>query len=90
MQAYLQFGSAANPPMQTIKTEISERPLWFHKRGLQETASGYGRKLTTPYMVRHEGRWRRVYACQISNAGTLYISKPGAWIATVDIYPDNV
>ena len=48
-------------------------PLWFHIQGLQETASGYGRRLTTPRMVYLEGRWRRVYVCCYSNSGTAYV-----------------
>ena len=66
-----------------VMCEGKESPLPWQTRGLQETASGYGRKLTTPYMVRFNGKWRRIYACQIANAGTLYIGKPGAWVATV-------
>lgn len=63
--------------------EGKEAPLDWQIMGLQETASGYGRRLTTRYMVRFKGRWRRIYACQIGNAGTLYIGKPGAWEGTV-------
>ena len=84
MKAYLQFGKAGEP-MQTISVPVKESPLEWQTRGLQETASGYGRKLTTRYMVQWAGRWRRVYCCLISNAGTCYIGKPGAWLATVDI-----
>lgn len=85
-EAYLQFGSASNLPMQTVKVELREKLLPWQERGLQETASGYGLKLTSRYQVKWEGKWRRVYVCQISNAGTAYIGKPGAWEATVDIY----
>lgn len=36
---------------------------------------GYGKKITTRYMVQIEGstRWYRVYCCIFSNIGTLYI-----------------
>lgn len=47
-------------------------------------ASGYGRRIPTRAMLYFKGRWRRVYVCQISNAGTGYIGKPGAWEAIVD------
>jgi hypothetical protein len=30
------------------------------------------------------GRWRRVYVANYGNAGTAYVGKPGAWIATVE------
>lgn len=52
-----------------------DAPLWFHVRGLSETASGYGRKLTSTRMIRihSETRWRRVYIVCFSNAGTAYV-----------------
>ena len=62
------------------KSDLVERPLWWHDRGLSETASGYGRKLTTSKMIHFNGRLRRVYCCQISNAGTCYIVRGGAWL----------
>ncbi len=57
--------------------EIIDAPLWYHKRGLMQTATGYGRKLTTDKKVRHNGRLYRVYCCQMSNAGSLYIISKG-------------
>lgn len=61
--------------------EHKDAPLWYHTKGLQQTATGYGRKLTTPHMVKYNGKWRRVYVCQISNAVTAYITdKDGNWI----------
>lgn len=67
------------------RTDLIENPLWFHKRGLQETRSGYGSKLRMPYMIKHENRTYRVY-CQIySNVGSTYILSKGKRIY-VDIY----
>lgn len=37
------------------------------------SATGYGRKIQTSYMVWINGRWRRVYAYCFSNAASLYI-----------------
>ena len=37
------------------------------------SATGYGRKIPTRYMVWLNGRWRRVYAYCFSNAAALYI-----------------
>ena len=31
-------------------------PLEWQKKGLRETASGYGKKLTTQYKVRHQNK----------------------------------
>ena len=90
LQAFLHFGGAATvdgprSSLLTIAAPIKEKPLWWHERGLQYTASGYGSKIPTPYMVKHNSRWRRVYAACRGNSPTLYIGTTGAWIATVDI-----
>lgn len=64
--------------------ESKDEPLWFHKRGLSFTRTGYGRKIPTTKMVRLPGnpRWRRVYLCIYSNIGTRYIiaNKGEDWI----------
>ena len=52
-------------------------PLDWQKRGLQETASGYGKKLTTRYKVKYQGRMRRVYAVCYSNVASYYIFVKG-------------
>ena len=55
-------------------TALIERPLDWQQRGLSYTATGYGKKIPTPYMVRTiDNRWRRVYCAIYSNAGTLYV-----------------
>jgi hypothetical protein len=66
-------------------------PLWWHLKGLTQTATGYGSKLTTEHMVRYKGKWRRVYCCCWSNSGTCYIEdgpkRPGThrdWIVVED------
>jgi hypothetical protein len=44
------------------------------KRGLSYTASGYGAKIPTRYMVRTiDQKWRRVYCAIFSNIGTTYV-----------------
>lgn len=53
-----------------------DRPLWWHLKGLQYTSSGYGRRIPTRWMVRYNGRDRRVYACCYSNAATYYVDGP--------------
>ena len=50
-------------------------PLPHHLQRLQYTASGYGSRIPSPYMVFFNGRWRRVYVRIYSNAGTSYIGK---------------
>lgn len=55
--------------------EFKRNPLAWQKQGLQQTASGYGSKLTTEYMVRITGsiRWHRVYAICWSNVASFYV-----------------
>ena len=50
-------------------------PLPHHVAGLTWTASGYGARIPTVHQVQVLGRWRRVYAAQWANAGTMYIGK---------------
>lgn len=59
--------------------EFKDAPLWWHKAGLSETASGYGARLTSALKVRlPDGRTRRVYVTCYSNAGTAWIMLDGA------------
>ena len=79
MKAYL-HGSHVRPSgdrdtFWTQSVEARESPTWWQDRGLSFTATGYGSRIPTRYMVKFKGRWRRVYCRQYSNAGTLYIGK---------------
>lgn len=49
---------------------ITEAPL-------HRSASGYGRKIPTQYMLKIAGRWHRVYMMCYSNSGTAYVLKGG-------------
>ena len=62
--------------------EHKEVLLPWQKAGLSYTASGYGSKIPTAQMVRLPGsqRWRRVYCCCYSNAGTCYVVSGKDWI----------
>jgi hypothetical protein len=54
--------------------EVIDKPLEWQKLGLQQTASGYGRKLTSRRCIRlSNGRTYRIYITQISNAGSAWI-----------------
>lgn len=50
----------------------TEKPLWWQKRGLMYTATGYGKKIPTSFMALDNGRLKRVYCYIFSNSGTLY------------------
>lgn len=79
---YLQFGE--NPgPMKTVSVEHKEKPLFHHLKGLQYTATGYGSKIPTVYMIRFDNRWYRVYCRIYSNIGHCYAVINGERI-TVD------
>ena len=69
--------------------EVKESPLEWQRKGLQQTASGYGARLTTPYMVRVGGRWWRVYSYCYSNSGTLYIGRSLKAGVIVEIWRDD-
>lgn len=56
---------------------LLDSPLWWHKLGLQQTASGYGSKLTNSFKTWFQGRWRRVYTMCWSDSGTCYIIVKG-------------
>lgn len=61
------------------------RPLWYHLRGLSQTASGYGARLTSAYCVRFsDGILRRIYVTQYSNAGTAWIMLAGKRVIVDD------
>ena len=75
MKAYIQHGRGTTGPFCTASVDCKIKRLWWQDRGLQYTATGYGKRIPTQYMVKYEGNWRRVYCCVYSNAGTLYIGK---------------
>jgi hypothetical protein len=62
--------------------ESKEELLWWQKRGLMYTRTGYGRKIPTSKMVKlpRSKVWRRVYCCIYSNSGTCYVSTKEGWI----------
>ena len=53
----------------TRSVKVKETPL--PARG--QTATGYGSRLPTRYMVKWNGRWYRVKVICFSNSGTAYI-----------------
>lgn len=69
----------------TQEFEIKEKPLPWQLAGLQYAASGYGARVPTTYMVRYNGRWRRVYCRIYSNVGGLFIGKKFDECLTVQI-----
>ena len=58
---------------------ITIKQLWWQKQGLRQTATGYGRKLTTRYLLTLPDAPRpyRVYAICFSNCASHYILRGG-------------
>ena len=72
--------SGSLPRLYCEHMDIVVKMLPWQQRGLQQTASGYGRKLTTSGMIHFNGKLRRIYCCCISNAGSCYIVHEGKWL----------
>lgn len=53
------------------EVRITEAPRHY-------SATGYGRKIPTQYMLRIKERWHRVYSMVYGNSGTAYVLKGGA------------
>ena len=67
-------------------TERKYKPMWYHTRNLMQTATGYGKKLNSGYMVKTtDGKWYRSYICIFSNSGTEYIIKRGKSLVVHEI-----
>jgi hypothetical protein len=56
---------------ESVPVKIAELP--WQKNGLCWTATGYGARIPTRFMVKVNNVWRRVYCRIYSNIGTLFI-----------------
>lgn len=92
IEASLVFGGPftnEKPYKREVKeTQAKRKLLWWQKKNLMYTATGYGSRIPTEYMVKHNNRWKRVYCRIYSNSGVLFIESKGKPCATVDIYPE--
>jgi hypothetical protein len=70
--------------MSTIYLDFIDAHMWYHTRGLMQTATGYGKKLNTGKKALVGNREYRVYANCNSNVASLYIIIKG-----VKIYVDS-
>jgi|TARA_R110002033_G_scaffold90267_1_gene140273 hypothetical protein len=66
---------AKNYAVNGVSVESKEERLPHQKMNLSYTATGYGRRIPSTFMVKFKNRWRRVYVAIYSNAGTAYIGK---------------
>lgn len=58
---------------ESVPVKVAELP--WQKHGLSWTATGYGERIPTRFMVQYKNVWRRVYCRIFSNNGTLFIGK---------------
>ena len=92
MQAYIQTKAIREDgnfdSLQTIEVPCKVKELPWQTRGYSFTATGYGSRIPTRYMVEFNGKWRRVYCRIYSNSGTLYIGKKYNGSIVVNINTD--
>lgn len=60
-----------------LKSELLHRPPAWMKRGLQETASGYGARLNSGYFIQFCNRFYRIYVTCYGNAGSCWFKTKG-------------
>jgi hypothetical protein len=65
------FGLFASPE------DLIDAPLDWQKAGLQQTASGYGSRLTSPRKIHFNGKLYRLYVTQYGNAGSVWFVAGG-------------
>lgn len=63
--------------LNTKELEAFELLLEWQKKGWSYTSTGYGSKIPTRYMVKHNKKMKRVYCMIYSNIGMLYIMHKG-------------
>ncbi len=64
----------------TIDGELIDAPLPWQKRGLQQTATGYGAKLTSRRKIQFHGKLYRLYVTCYGNAGSAWFKTQGRTI----------
>ena len=74
-------GSFEMPTIRLGSDQFVEAPLWWHLKGLMQTATGYGKKLTTSRKVNIGNKSYRVYYHCYSNIGTQFIMIQGLQIS---------
>jgi len=66
-----------NGSLFTNNTDLVDSPLDWQKRGLQQTSSGYGAKLTTSRKINFNGKLYRIYCTCYSNVGSCFFVTKG-------------
>lgn len=75
IQTFEQRSDGSRDSYCTHAVNVKTKRLPWQNMCLSFTASGYGKRIPTEYMVQFNDKWRRVYCYIFSNIGTLYIGK---------------
>lgn len=71
-EADVRNADSAYPRIYADRADLIDAPLPWQQAGLQQTATGYGAKLTTPDKIRFEGKDYRLYATCYSNVASVW------------------
>ena len=74
------FADVQNGRISAERIDLIDAPMWWHKRGLSETATGYGTRLNTGLKIHFEGRQYRLYCTCYGNSGTVWFKVKGQTI----------
>ncbi len=77
MRQFTSADLARDNHIQADRTDLLEAPMWWHRQGLTETATGYGRKLNSGLKIHFNGRLYRLYVTCFSNNGTVWFTSKG-------------
>ena len=71
------------PRLFASQGDLIDAPLDWQRRGLSQTASGYGAKLTTSRKISFDGKLYRVYCTCYGNAGSCWFVAKGRkiWVS---------
>jgi hypothetical protein len=67
----------SGPRIDCMKEDLVYDPPAWLAAGLQETASGYGKRLNSGYKIHYMGVLRRIYTTIYSNNGTCWFMAGG-------------
>jgi ABC-type Na+ transport system ATPase subunit NatA len=65
------------PALYANRIDLVDSPLQWQVRGLQQTATGYGRRLTMREKIHYNGRLYRLYATCYSNVASVWFVAMG-------------
>lgn len=71
------IAGAGSLSIEDYHLNLLESPLWFHRRNLSQTVSGYGARLTTSKKIHFNNRFYRIYCTQYGNAGSCWFKAKG-------------